>query len=559
MIRITQLKCKVGHTEEELIAAITKRARGNAPRSWRIVKKSIDARKKPDLYFVYTIDAVFENERLLLKDKKSGWKKAEVPVYRFPCKAGAPLERTRRPVIIGLGPAGLFAGLLLARGGFMPVIFERGDPVDIRTEKVEAFFETGKLDCESNVQFGEGGAGTFSDGKLNTVVNDKTGKNRFVLETLVRHGAPEEILYEAAPHIGTDRLKMVVASIREEILSLGGEIHFGAKLTELITTADGVSVADRASAADRSSAAGDEASSRYQAKLTGIRVEMRSLASAMEYPCEQVILAVGHSARDTFTMLHEKQTVITPKAFAIGLRAEHPAKMINISQYGDRYPDILPAAAYKLTHQCKNGRGVYSFCMCPGGHVIDASSEKGRLCVNGMSDSRRDGENSNSALVTTVTPEDFPGGHPLAGIAFQEKYEALAYEAAGGKIPVQLYGDFKENRVSTGCGDFTPSIKGRWQFADVRACLPEYVVSSLLEGMEAFGTRIRGFDREDTIFAGVETRTSSPVRILRDKNGQANIRGLYPCGEGAGYAGGILSAAMDGIRMAEKAAECILS
>ena len=326
----------------------------------------------------------------------------------------------------------------------------------------------------------------------------------------------------------------MVASIREEILRLGGEIHFGAKVTGLVKKDNPIGVEDR---------------------LIGIRIKKDG--KEQEWPCENVILAIGHSARDTFSMLYEQNISMTPKSFAIGVRVEHPAHMINESQYGKDYPEFLSAASYKLTHQCKNGRGIYSFCMCPGGYVVNSSSEKGRLCVNGMSYHDRGSKNSNSAIITTVTPEDFADKSPLAGIQFQRRYEELAYGIGNGRIPMQLYGDFRENRISQGFGDFTSCMKGQSQFANLRECLPEYVVESLLEGMEAFGHKIHGYNREDTILSGVETRTSSPLRIERNLSGQSNLEGLFPCGEGAGYAGGITSAAMDGIKMAEAVAEKI--
>ena len=408
MIRISQLKLPVDHTEKALAAEIARRAYGQQPVEWKIVRRSIDARKKPELFYTYTIDAVFAGEKKVLQHRNSKWGRVKEERYRFPVHAddvggGQRLPEEERPVIIGAGPAGLFAALVLARNGFSPVVYERGDAVELRTKKVEHFFKEGVLDTESNVQFGEGGAGTFSDGKLNTVVKDKSGKNRFVLEEFVKHGAPEEILYEAKPHIGTDILKRVVASIREEILSLGGEIHFGTKLVELLTEEkDG----ERMLTGIRLETAAPESGN----NAAGVKVnpaDRDGKRHIIEKSCRTVILAVGHSARDTFYMLYDKGLFMRPKSFAIGVRVEHPAAMINESQYGEKYAGILPAASYKLTHQCKNGRGVYSFCMCPGGYVVNSSSEEGLLCVNGMSDYKRDSANSNSAIITTVTPEDF--------------------------------------------------------------------------------------------------------------------------------------------------------
>lgn len=540
MLRLTQLKLPIRHSREDLKKAIIKRAGGKVPKSFRITKRSIDARKKPELFYIYTIEASFPNENIILRNHKSNWVKAEKINYRFPYRIREKeIPDHKRPVIVGSGPAGLFAGLILARNGFCPVIFERGDSVDIRQKKVSDFWDSNIADPESNVQFGEGGAGTFSDGKLNTLVKDRYGRNRFVLEEFVRHGAPEEILYDAKPHIGTDFLKKVVASIREEIKTLGGEFHFRTKVLSLLLNTDAVG----------------------KQSLTGIMLDKEG--TMQEWHCENVILAIGHSARDTFYMLKQSHIPMSAKAFAIGVRVEHPAEMINISQYGDNYPDFLSAAAYKLTHQCRNGRGIYSFCMCPGGYVVNASSEPGHLCVNGMSYHGRGNSNSNSAIIATVTPEDFSslGAHvsdPLAGVEFQRKYEALAYHAGRGKIPVQLYGDFLAGKTSRGFGGYLPSTKGEYCMADLHACLPEYICQSLTEGLEAFGKKIAGYNREDAILLGVETRTSSPIRIERDKNGQSRTIGLFPCGEGAGYAGGITSAAMDGLKMAEAVAEKIM-
>ena len=562
MIRISQLKLKVGHTREELFEEIVRQAHGKKPLSWQIVRKSVDARKKPQLFYVYTVDAVFDNEKKLLSSKKSKWSRSSVVEYTFPYKIeneqGVSREikndREDRPVIVGMGPAGLFAALVLARAGFAPVVFERGDCVETRLEAVEHFFESGELDEESNVQFGEGGAGTFSDGKLNTLVKDKFGRNHFILKEFVKHGAPEDILYEAKPHIGTDILKDVVVSIRKEIESLGGEVHFRTKVCDILCEdIVGIKEDEAGKVYEQESTAG-----RQNSQIKGLLIEKDGVRT--KYPCRNVIFAIGHSARDTFYMLHEKELFMTPKAFAIGVRVEHPAHLINESQYGKEYPEELPTASYKLTHQCEStGRGIYSFCMCPGGYVVNSSSEKGRLCVNGMSYHDRAGRNSNTALITTVTPEDFPSDSPLAGLEFQRKYEELAYKIGKGKIPVQLFGDFMKKQVSTKIGTVTPSIKGDWQFANLHECLPDYVCESLLEGMKAFGRKIKGYDAEDAVFSGVETRTSSPLRMERNKKFESNIKGFFPCGEGAGYAGGITSAAMDGIKTAEAIAEKILT
>lgn len=553
MIRINQLKIKTDHTETELKkrAADLLRVPVQEIKEIKIIRQSIDARKKPDIFYSYTVDvAVPKEERILRRTKGNPQiSKVETISYRFPELGGK--KMLHRPVIVGMGPAGLFCGYYLALHGYRPILLERGKCVEERLKDVETFWKTGTLDPTSNVQFGEGGAGTFSDGKLNTLVKDKDGRNREVLETLVRFGAKENICYEAKPHIGTDVLCNVVRSMRQEIVALGGEVRFESLATEL-------KIVDN--------------------KITGVIINGKE-----ELACEQLVLAVGHSARDTFAMLHQKQIPMEAKAFAVGLRVEHPQSMINESQYGRKEAESLGAAPYKVTAKVLSGRSVYSFCMCPGGYVVNASSEQGGTAVNGMSYSGRDGSNANSAIIVSVTPEDFPDSHPLAGVEFQRALEKRAYNLGRGKIPVQRYGTFKEiveNRVAAGVSDTIPDIhagkdivsdgmssdtmsdtmpdsklkpqcKGSFLWSDVSDILPKECNEAFVEGMEAFGRQIRGFNRADAILSGVESRTSSPVRIVRDETMQSEVRGLYPCGEGAGYAGGITSAAMDGLRVAE--------
>lgn len=532
MIRITQLKLPVGHTQKELTVRAARALHISPERisAVHICRQSLDARKKPDLFYSYTVDVELNMPE---KAKGKGEKKQEQALVHKIKNTGiflSPEERyhftvsglqrlSHPPVIIGTGPAGLFCGLMLARHGYRPVLLERGLDVEERKRKVEHFWETGELDARSNVQFGEGGAGTFSDGKLNTLVKDPQGRNRLVLEIFREFGAGEDILYRNKPHIGTDVLSGIVKNIREEIIRLGGEVRFGCQAMQILTK---------------------------QGKIYGVLTEQGEQLLA-----EAVVLAIGHSARDTFAMLMDCGVSMSAKAFAVGLRIQHPQRMINLSQYGREEAGEPGAADYKLTWQSSQGRGVYSFCMCPGGYVVNASSEPGRLTVNGMSYHDRSGRNANSALIVTVTPQDFPDNTPLGGVAFQRQLEELAYHAAGGRIPVQLYGDFRAGRVSSALGDIIPQMKGGWAFADLRQVLPSTLCEALQEGIESFGYKINGFDREDAILAGVESRTSSPVRIWRDQYLENAIKGLFPCGEGAGYAGGITSAAMDGIRVAE--------
>lgn len=495
--------------------------------SVRILRESIDARKKPDVTILRQLQVEFRQEKKFLESCKN--KKKKLPyqvesvkpfVYPYPEKR----ETKKKVIVIGAGPAGLFCAYFLALSGIYVTLLERGKSIDQRTADVTDFWNGGKLLPNSNVSFGEGGAGTFSDGKLNTVVKDKTGRNKAVLETFVKFGAGERILYDAKPHIGTDVLSHVVKRMREEIQALGGEVRFESQVTDF------------------------EISNQ---QVSGLVVNGKE-----NIDCDTVVLAMGHSARDTFEMLKKRQFSMEQKPFAVGFRVEHPQDMISVSQYGETYAKQLPAAPYKVTAQASNGRNVYSFCMCPGGYVVNASSEEGRLCVNGMSYSGRDGENANSAIIINVTPEDFGSEDVLAGMYFQRNMEEKAYQAGQGKIPCMRYGDFKAvvsgQKVERYEEQMMPATKGEYAFADITSILPMELNRAFVDGMEQFGKSIQGFNRPDAIVDGVESRTSSPVRVLRDETLQSNIGGIYPCGEGAGYAGGIVSAAMDGIRVAEQ-------
>lgn len=525
MLRINQIKLRPGHSREALEDKICRllHIKSDALLDYQIQKQSIDARKKPDIFFSYTIDVKVKQESTILKKMKKQVQQVTGTEYQMPVPGERPLQS--RPVVVGSGPAGLFCGYLLAKAGYKPLILERGGSVEERLQDVEAFWETGRLNLSSNVQFGEGGAGTFSDGKLNTLVKDAKGRSRFVLRTFVEHGAPESILYEQKPHIGTDLLIHVVKSMRQSIENMGGEIRFHSLLSELDLQKD------------------------EQTGQTGLR---GILINGEEYlNTDLLILAIGHSARDTFQMLYEKQMDMQAKSFAVGVRIEHPQEMINVCQYGMKASGYLPAASYKLTAQLGNGRGAYTFCMCPGGYVVNASSEEGRLAVNGMSYHDRGGVNANSAVIVTVTPEDFGSSHPLAGVMFQRMLEERAFEEGKGKVPVQCFKDFCANQVSGEFGEIQPRIKGACVPANVRAIFPKVLGDSLEEGIRLMDHKIHGFAREDAVLSGVESRTSSPVKIFRNEDFESSIRGIYPCGEGAGYAGGITSAAMDGMKTAE--------
>lgn len=531
MIRLPNIKISIKkaadfHTERKALRNIILsklKITEQELREFKIFKKSIDARKKDEISYVYTVDADVNNEEHILgKCKTKGITLTPDLPYKGPQTGTESIFE--RPVIIGMGPAGLFAGLMLSKNGYKPIILERGEAVETRTAKIKEFWNNSLLDTESNVQFGEGGAGTFSDGKLTTLINDS--RCNTVLEEFIKAGAPQEILYKSKPHIGTDILKSVVKNIRQEILAYGGEVRFKAKVTDFIIK-DG-------------------------------NIEAVIINDKERLPGKVILLAIGHSARDTMEVLYHRGIGMAQKSFSIGVRIEHPQNTINIAQYGDAagYPG-LGAADYKLAYHSKNGRSAYTFCMCPGGYVVAAASEEKCLVTNGMSEYKRDGENANSAILVGVTPADFNSTHPLAGIEFQRRWENLAYLIGGEnyRAPAQLTGDFLVNKPSSHWGSVKPTYKPGTNFAQLKNCLPDYVIETLKEAIAHFATRIKGFAMPDSILTGVETRSSSPVRIMRDDNYLSNIRGLYPMGEGAGYAGGIMSSAVDGVKTAEKIME----
>ena len=519
MIRIRQVKINI-EEEQMLPKKIAKILNININDIKNIIinKKSLDARKKEALFYVYEVDVeVLKEEKIILNSNTQDVFETPKEQYELP-KSGSEQLKTR-PIIVGTGPAGLLAAYILAENNYKPVIIERGERVEERVKTIEKFWETGILNADSNIQFGEGGAGTFSDGKLNTLVKDKAFRGKKVFEIFVENGAPKEIMYENKPHIGTDILRNVIINIRNKIISMGGEFYYDTKLTNIITSNN---------------------------SLKSIEINNNEII-----PCETLILAIGHSARDTFEMLNKKGIDMSAKPFAVGVRIEHPQEMINKNQYGEKYYKKLPPASYKLTYTTKENRGVYSFCMCPGGYVVNASSEEKKLVVNGMSNYKRDTKNANSAVVVTVNTKDF-GNNPLDGIEFQRKLEELAYQEGNGNIPIQIYKDFKENKSTTSLGSIEPITKGNYSFANLNNIFPNYITNSLKEAIEYFDTKIKGYSRDDAILLGVESRTSSPVQIKRDENGESNIKGIYPCGEGAGYAGGITTAAIDGIKTAEQ-------
>ncbi|CAN7240576.1 NAD(P)/FAD-dependent oxidoreductase [Caulobacter sp. LjRoot300] len=534
MLRLSDLKLPLGHSPEDLTPAICNRL--GIPEhdllSHAIVRRAHDARKKAAILMVYTVDVALRDEAAVLARFERDSQVRVKPDTDYRLVAQAPKDFTGpRPVVIGAGPCGLFAGLILAQMGFKPIILDRGKAVRERTKDTWGLWRRGELNPESNVQFGEGGAGTFSDGKLYSQIKDPRHLGRKVLEEFVKAGAPEEILTEAHPHIGTFRLVTMVESMRETIEALGGEYRWQHRVDDF----------DIETAADGSR------------RLKGLHLSTGDYLEA-----DQVVLAVGHSARDTFQVLHDRGVHIEAKPFSIGVRIEHPQSWMDKARFGTcaGHPD-LGAADYSLAHHCANGRTVYSFCMCPGGTVVAATSEPNRVVTNGMSQYSRNERNANSGFVVGIDPErDYPG-HPLAGIEFQRKWESLAYVAGGSTYaaPAQKVGDFLAGRPSEALGEVQPSYKPGIRMTDLAQCLPAFAIEAMREALPVFGRQIAGYDHPDVLLTGVETRTSSPIRITRGKDFQSlNVAGLFPAGEGAGYAGGILSAAVDGIKVAEAVA-----
>ena len=521
MVRVFEIKLPVDHTHDDLVRALADALHVPARDllSWEIRRQAIDARKKTTIRLIYTVDASLRHEEQLVS-KALGHRVIPTPDESYqPATPGSEMLK-HPPVVVGSGPAGLFAGLILAQVGYLPVILERGKAIEERCCDVERFWQDGVLSPESNAQFGEGGAGAFSDGKLTTLINDL--RCRKVLDELAKAGAPREILVSNKPHIGTDQLRRVVRTLRESIIRLGGEVRFLNRVTDL-RLRDG--------------------------RLCGLEIN-----GAEVVECETAIFAIGHSSRDTFSMLLKHGVTMLPKPFSVGMRIEHPQVFIDHAQYGmfAGHPQLGPAD-YKLAYHAPNGRSAYTFCMCPGGEVIAAASEPGGLVTNGMSLQARSGLNANAALLCNVVPADFPDGHPLAGFSFQREWETLAFRLGGETYaaPVQLLLDFLKGRPSTHLGQVKATYRPAIVPADLRKCLPVYVCDTIKQAIPAFARRLKCFDLPDAVLTGVETRSSCPVRLVREKDFQASISGLYPAGEGGGYAGGIMSSAVDGLKVAE--------
>ena len=520
MIRIRQIKIpiekdNINHLKKK-VSTILKCPEADIQKI-SISKKSLDARKKPNIFYIYEIDVDVKNEEHLLKKHQSNKDIFLTPEEKYVYPKIGNKKLKHRPIIVGSGPAGLFCAYLLAELGYHPIIIERGEKIEERVKSVENFWKTGVLNKNSNVQFGEGGAGTFSDGKLNTLVKDKNFRMKKVFEIFVESGADKDILYTNNPHIGTDVLRKIIINLRKKIIDFGGEFRYKTTLTNINTKEN---------------------------KMTSIEINHKEIIET-----DILVLAIGHSARDTFEMLDKKAFFLEPKPFAIGLRIQHPQELININQYG-KNSKLLPPASYKLTYQTKEGRGVYSFCMCPGGYVVNASSEERRLAINGMSYHDRNSQNANSAIVVTISSKDY-GTNPLDGLTFQRELEEKAYYLGNGKIPIQTIKDFHNSVESKKLGNISPIFKGDYQLTDLNQIFPSYISTSIKEALLHFNQKIPGFNDDDALLAGVESRTSSPVKIPRGENLESHIKGIYPCGEGAGYAGGITTSAMDGLKVAE--------
>ncbi len=547
-IVLPNIRLPFDHDEDQIVEIVSKKLRipPSIITNIEVDKVSVDARRKPDIYFVYTLMVSTKSKVNDNNIRKSGGSAFKYKAYKFPFEK---VELSSRPVIVGSGPAGLFCALTLAKEGYKPIVLERGEQASKRYETIKAFNESGELNTNSNITFGEGGAGTFSDGKLSTGVKDKFLRKKIILDALVEFGADPAILQMAKPHVGTDYLINVVENMREEIIKLGGEFHFNTKVVDMTFENNAI-----------------------------VSVTAESNGELVDYKSNNIVFAIGHSARETFKKLYEKKVTMEAKPFAIGLRIEHPQSWIDHSQYGDtHYADTrLPVADYKLTHNSVSGRGVYTFCMCPGGYVVNSSTDEGMVVCNGMSLFNRDNKNANSAVIVTVGEEDFRTENeatPLDGILFQEKWERKAYELSNSySLPTQSFKDFYqdvkgevyENEALTSDKFFgdevieTTVVSGTVE-ASLKDCLPTDVAEALVEGILAFGQKLKGFDHPNARLVGIESRTSSPVKIVRNSTFMSSVHGLYPCGEGAGYAGGIMSAAIDGIKVAEKIIENTLS